>query len=144
MIKKLLNKHRRIILFIIGGGISASTEFLLFLMLDRAMNSLYWPAFLSFCGGLAVSFVLNKLVVFRSKADQKRFMAEVGMFVVLGVVNSQVSAILTMVLAGYLHQIIAKIVTMAMIAGWNYIVMSRLIFIDKNKSRDDTVLDKTN
>lgn len=98
---------------------------------------MYWAALASFFAGLTVSFLLNKIVVFRSRTEKSDTTKEAGKFLVLGLVNSQISSWLTVGLAVILFDgAIAKVVTMAVIAAWNYLIMGKIIFKAKDSNSE--------
>lgn len=131
-LRNLVNKYRQPLTFLVCGGISALVELASFLALKGLFDSIYWPSLISFSLGLVASFLLNKYVVFGSRAGRKKFASEVAMFIVLGIINSQISAWLTTGLVSLMgREVVAKIITMAFVATWNYLVMSRLIFRNK-------------
>lgn len=110
------------------GVVSAGVEFMTFLALSSFLH-LYVASFLSFLFGLTFSFYFNKFIVFKN--SKKATGHEAVRFVVLGLVNSQLSSVITYGLSIFIPKVIAKIVTMAMIAGWNYIIMNVIIFKKK-------------
>jgi len=82
---------------------------------------------LSFSCGLVISFTLNKLWVFKAEGNGK---GQFGMYLLLALVNLCISnAILWLTVKQLgVPALIAKIGTMLVIAGWNYLIFSRLIF----------------
>lgn len=124
----MLVKYSRPIKFIGGGIISATVEFSSFYFLVDFFD-LYIASVTSFLLGLVTSFLFNKFIVFKSNASQRGFTKEVISFGVLGLVNSQLSGFLTISLASlFQEEFVAKIVTMMIIAAWNYIIMGKIIF----------------
>lgn len=118
------DQYSRIIRYGIFGIVSAGIEFLSFLILN-AHFSLYVASVGSFMMGLISSFLFNKYVVFRKSGLTYR---EVVQFFVLGVTNSQISSLLTIFLAGFVSKTIAKILSIGLIAMWNYLIMNKIIF----------------
>lgn len=110
------------------GAISAAAEFVTFIVLIIATDAkhTYIAATISFLAGLMLSFVFNKFFVFKNSKEVRK--AETVQFLVLGLMNSQVSSFITYALAFILPQVFAKIVTIGLVAGWNYLLMNFIIF----------------
>lgn len=124
----LAKKHNKIIRFGIGGLISAAVEFLVFLLISR-FAELYVASLVSFFCGLITSFLFNRFFVFRSNSKNTEMLTEIIKFAALGLLNSQISSWLTVSLSLVLGSgVLAKIITMGLIAIWNYVVMNKLIF----------------
>jgi putative flippase GtrA len=123
--------NARIIKFIGCGCLSASTEFLVFIAIAQFMPA-YFSALVSFLCGLMVSFLLNKVFVFKSDAKKRDATKEASKFLVLGLINSQISSGITVGLVTIIaNGTVVKIITMIVIAVWNYVIMSKLIFKTK-------------
>ena len=116
----------------IFGVITAGLEFVIFMVLSMWMH-IYAASALSFLAGLATSFVFNKFVVFKNSKKVTR--REVVQFFALGLVNSQLSSLITLVAVLVVPRSVAKIISMGTIATWNYVLMNFIIFkkdISKN------------
>jgi len=122
-----VEKYKRLIKYIIFGGTSALLELIFFLLLSRVLP-VYAAAFVSFLIGLIASFFFNKVLVFK-KAGGAR--SEAWKFLLLGLVNSQLSPLLTLLLSQVMDSSIAKVITMACIAVWNYLLMKYVIFKER-------------
>ena len=70
--------------------------------------------------------MFNKFVVFKNSKQVNK--AEVGQFVVLGLVNSQLSSVMTWAMSLVIPNFVAKIISMGAIAAWNYLLMNFVIF----------------
>jgi putative flippase GtrA len=131
--KKLLNikdRHKKQLKFIVCGGISALVELTVFIIIST-ITDVYLAAIESFFCGLITSFFLNRLVVFKSRTSKREAIKEAVRFLILGLVNSQLSSWLTVGLSLIINEMIAKVITMSIIAVWNYVAMERLIFPKK-------------
>lgn len=122
---RLFEKHKKIVLFGICGAITASIEFVTFLVLQQFTDAIYIISVISFAVGLLSSYLLNKYIVF--KKSEKSY-AEAGQFFALGLINSQISSITTLVLANFMDSVVAKALTIIAIAIWNYTIMNMIIF----------------
>jgi putative flippase GtrA len=118
----------RIIRFLISGGCAAVTEYGIFYLLTSGFDLYILLAnTISFMGGLLVSFLLNRQWVFRSTNSKRD---EFIKYSVLAMVNLIISNGIIHILADTIgnNEMIAKLITMIMIAAWNYLIFSRLIF----------------
>ncbi|TAH36654.1 GtrA family protein [Candidatus Saccharibacteria bacterium] len=136
-LKKLLAEIRPL-RFLIAGGLAACTEYGVFLLLHGLGLHLLVANSVSFCTGLLVSFTLNKKWVFSSGGKTHlEFIAYAG----LAIVNLVLSNILIYIVVnrfGWLPWV-AKILTMALIACWNYVIFSRVIFRTKKDQNSSHV-----
>lgn len=123
-------KFRKLIKYGFFGALTAAVEFLAFLLLSNFAD-IYIAATVSFLLGLVSSFLFNKFIVFKNSKKVKR--GEVLQFFMLGILNSQVSSLITYGLSILIAPAIAKIITMVLIAGWNYLLMNYIIFKDQTK-----------
>lgn len=124
MQSSLITKFSKVVRYGIFGAVSALAEFLTFILLKDHFH-LYIASTISFIIGLFVSFVSNKYFVFRKK-DMK--VSEVVQFIILGVVNSQLSSLITVGLSLILPLWISKGLTIGIVAIWNYLLMNHIIF----------------
>lgn len=118
----------RIVKYGFFGATTAGIEFIVFLVLSPFVH-IYVASVVSFMVGLVVSFVFNKFVVFKNSKKITR--PEVVQFVALGLVNSQLSSLMTWSVSFVLPSPVAKVISMGAIAVWNYLIMNLIIF--KNK-----------
>ena len=109
----------------IFGVITAGLEFVIFMVLSMWIH-IYAASALSFLVGLVTSFVFNKFVVFKNSKKVTR--REVVQFFALGLVNSQLSSLITLVAVLVVPRSVAKIISMGTIATWNYVLMNFIIF----------------
>ena len=120
-----MKDYKKIVKYGFFGALTAGIEFVVFLLISPVTYT-YVASFVSFSLGLISSFIFNKFIVFKN--SKKVVKGEVAQFFVLGLVNSQLSSLITYGLAFITPKPIAKIVTMGLIAGWNYLLMNFIIF----------------
>ena len=87
--------------------------------------------------GFAVSFLLNKYWVFQSDQSSK---GELAKYALLAGINLFLTNIVIHLLADQLHvvQWMSKLIVMGMVATWNYVIFSKLIFGEvKTKSSSE-------
>ena len=126
--KTLYGKYGRVMKYCFFGGCSAAIEFIVF-YLFKDFFPIYISSVISFFAGLISSFLFNKYIVFRKRCINRR---EIIQFVVLGLVNSQLSSVITLILLFFTPALLAKTGTIVLIATWNYLLMNKIIFNTKN------------
>ena len=126
-----MHRYKRGVRFLLAGGSAAITEYCLFIVFRNAGLMLVVANTLSFLGGLVVSFSINKLWVFTAKGDTPR---QFSLYFILAIVNLAISNLLVWLLAEKLDikALLAKLIVMAVIASWNYIFFSKLIFRERH------------
>ena len=82
---------------------------------------------ISFLCGFVVSFLLNRAWVFKSKEKASRQLMKYGLLAAINLVLTNL-VMNCMVYVLHVNSLIAKISVMAMVAVWNYIIFSKLIF----------------
>jgi len=121
--------NNRILRFLVSGGSAAAAEYLVFIALQwgPAPPPLIFSQSFSFACGFVVSFLMNRLWVFRSAGSWTGDLARYG---VLAAINLMLGNIAISLLVGpaHVHPLVAKLVVMVLIAAWNYAVFSRVIF----------------
>lgn len=115
--------------FLISGGCAAVIEYAAFVLLYTILGSdlMIISQTVSFLAGFLVSFLLNKTWVFESRGRTK---GQLLRYSLLASINLILSNIILWVLVDRLGLVylIAKIIVMTMVAVWNYVLFSRLIF----------------
>lgn len=119
----------RFLRFLISGGSAAAVEYAAFFILQTTLGPdwLLASQSLSFACGFVVSFLLNRHWVFRSEGSAGQ---ELVKYAVIAGINLAAGnlAMLLMVGPAAMHPLVAKFLVMGMIAGWNYLIFSRLVF----------------
>lgn len=118
---------KKIVKFLISGGSAAAVEYAFFILIILWGATAVVAQPVSFCAGLAVSFLLNKHWVFSSKGSVKK---EIPAFIALGLTNLVVTTGIVWIFTDYLHilPLIAKVIVMGMVACWNFIIFNKMIF----------------
>lgn len=127
----------RLFRFLVSGGSAAAVEYAAFVALHWLLGAawLFASQSLSFFCGFVVSFLLNRGWVFRSSGA---FSGELLKYGLVAAVNLVAGNLAIGLLVGPLqvNHYLAKLVVMVVIAAWNYLIFSQLVFrqrIDKNK-----------
>jgi putative flippase GtrA len=125
-------KTEQFIKFIISGSVAAIVEYSIFMALDKLIpnGSIHIYQSISFVCGALVSFSLNKYWVFASKGSAT---SEAVRYFLLVAINTVISNLFLWVMIDKLDMVlwVAKISTMAFIAIWNFLILQKLIFVDK-------------
>lgn len=122
------SNSRKLVKYGFFGLLSACIELGVFLLLSPH-TYVYVASSASFLAGLVFSFIFNKFIVFKNSKNVAK--GEVLQFITLGLVNSQVSSLITYGLSFVIPKTFAKIITIGLIAGWNYLLMNLIIFKKK-------------
>jgi len=112
------------------GFTAFAVEYLLFTILIYVGLFLLVAQTLSFCVGLAISFFGNRIVTFKAGEYTHSRTAQLWRYVSLALFNLILSNALIYVLVEPLNiqEFIAKVVVMAAIVVWNYVIFSKIIF----------------
>ena len=119
---------RRMMRFITSGAISSLVEYGTFVLMVYFTPIVVLVAQpLSFMCGVGSSYSLNRFWVFRAGGSHKKSMT---MFVAVAACNATLSTILMYIAVEVwqANELIAKLLIMAAIAVWNYLIFSRVIF----------------
>lgn len=123
-------KNGRILKFLISGGSAALIEYVIFIIgVGLFPGSLSRNLFhiLGFIAGLCVSFLANKYWVF-SDGELSNSTSQLIKFLSLALFNLLFSAIILNISVLFMAEFLAKVITMAMIAVWNFVIMKKFIF----------------
>ena len=118
---------QRIMKFLVSGSLAAITEYVSFAVMEKAGIILIASQTISFLCGFVVSFLLNRAWVFKSKEKISRQLMKYGLLAAINLVLTNL-VMNCMVYVLHVNSLIAKISVMAMVAVWNYIIFSKLIF----------------
>lgn len=119
--------------YLLAGGSAFTTEYILFFLLFSVLSAqVYVANSLSFCGGLIVSFTLNRGWAFKSDDFHHRGHHQLVMYVCLAICN----LLLTNVIIGLLKKfhidpLVGKIAAMLFIVVWNFFIFRLVIFREK-------------
>lgn len=117
----------RVIRFLISGGTAAAVEYMLFSMIIFSLGSgtLHVAQTISFIAGLLVSFSLNNVWVFNAQGDTKKIFLK---YIILAAINLLIGNILITIGSQLIPVYVAKLLVMAIIAIWNYVIFQKFIF----------------
>ncbi|MDR1592414.1 MAG: GtrA family protein [Prevotellaceae bacterium] len=122
--------------YVISGGVAFAVDFTTLRLLNTCAGWHYQPA--AACGfvlGLLITYLLSILWVF----DERRFSnrtAELSIFTVIGVVGLGLNALFMWVFVDMLNGDVsmAKIITTAVVAGWNFTAKKCILFSKRKKT----------
>lgn len=122
-------RNSKLIKFLVSGCLAALVEYLSFALIVYKLgnNRFILGQVMSFCLGLMISFLLNKLWVFSATGQAHIQMIK---YVTLAVINILLSSgILKLLVSGAgIRPVVAKLVVMGCVAVWNYTLFSKFIF----------------
>ncbi|AWH20246.1 GtrA family protein [Stenotrophomonas sp. ZAC14D2_NAIMI4_6] len=120
---------QRLLRFLVAGGSAAAVEYAAFFALQFTFGPkwLLVNQSLSFSCGFVVSFLLNRHWVFRSDGNAGHELLKYGILAAINLAASN-ACIFLMVGPLGIHPLAAKILVMGMVAAWNYLIFSRLVF----------------
>lgn len=121
--------NRRLMRFLLSGGSSALVEYSLFALLQMHFGRswLLLSQSVSFAAGFLVSFFLNRSWVFRSSGTVHAELLKYGL---IAGANLAAGNIMIALLVGplQLNQFLSKFFVMGIIASWNYLLFSKIVF----------------
>lgn len=129
----------RFLKFLISGGTAALVEYTVFLLLQNWQGA-HWllaSQSISFGCGFLVSFLLNRSWVFKSKGGASSELFRYALLAAINLVASN-GAIAVMVNGLGVPVPAAKFLVMGMVAAWNYLIFSRLIFLPRRTEGEPT------
>lgn len=128
---KLLQKHQKLVRYIISGGSAAAIEYGAFLLFQYGLHFPVWLSQVaSFLVGLVTAFLLHALWTFRQgsqlmDAKRQRFV----LYVLLAAINIVVTGVLIVILQRLaVPAWIAKIIVMGAVIVWNFALLNKVIF----------------
>jgi putative flippase GtrA len=132
---KLNSALHQLFRYFLVGGAAFIVEFSSFALLIHVLQGKYdlqIAQTLSFCGGLITSFVGNKFITFNHAQKEYLHSHQVQFvkYVVLAIGNLLLTNTLIYLLVNHasLKPLIAKVLLMASVALWNYVIFKRYIF----------------
>lgn len=126
----MLKDRRKILKFIISGGISATVEYgLFYCFVHIFIMQVIYAQPVSFVCSLFNSYILNKLWVFEHDKESVR-RSELVLFGSLAVFNLVITTFFMDVLVHVfgINALIVKLLLMGCVAGWNYFIFNKVIF----------------
>jgi putative flippase GtrA len=127
---------RKALLFIFSGGTAALTTLVLFYVFLNIFHFWYlFASILSFILSVGVGFYLQKTLTFDDSANKKDIKRQAFIFFGISMVNLLVNILLMLLFVGALSfhsKMLAKILTLGIIALWNYFIYQKFVFNKKN------------
>lgn len=131
MMRKLMrNADKSVYMYLAVGLTAFVVEFVLFSLLFNANFLLLVAQTLSFSTGLAISFLGNRNFTFKAGEYTHSQSSQLWRYISLALFNLVFSNLLIYALVEPLdvQPYIAKVVVMAAIVVWNYLIFSKVIF----------------
>lgn len=124
--------------YLIIGVLAFAIEYISFIIIYKFLTVVIVAQTISFIAGLVVSFLGNRHYTFNTKNSIDSFKhgmrAQAGRYMALAIFNLICTNILIywQVNSLVIDPFIAKILTMAMVVVWNFIIFNKVIFRSQN------------
>lgn len=135
-IKKLYNKNKEIILYLIFGGLTTCINIVTYTIFAKIFNvNLIVSNIIAWIVSIVFAYVVNKLFVFNSKEKTlRKILKELSSFIfarVLSLVLFDIAAFALMINIFGINDLITKLITQVLIIVFNYILSKFIIFKKK-------------
>lgn len=134
-ILEFIKKNKRIILYLIFGGITTLINIGVFWLCERILGLSLTPSnIIAWVTAVIFAFVTNKIYVFESKnKDTKLVLKELGTFIFYRLISGGIDMGIMLVGVDLIHidSIIVKIVSNVVVVILNYIASKYIIFRKK-------------
>jgi putative flippase GtrA len=132
-----LDTGRQFVKFTLVGGSTFVLEFLLFLVLESVLRLSIVPAHLfSFVAAASYNFVLNRRHVFITR----RLAVPLAKYATVAGVNAVLGSLLISRLALVMPYTLCKLITIVVIACWNFILYKFIVFDDGQRAESASFL----
>ena len=124
---------KKFILFVIAGGTSAASNFLIYFLLLNVFHMWYLAAsVIAFILSIFVGFYLQKFMTFKD-ASKSSFKRQAIAFFLISFGNLFINIVLMVFFVENLmiNQLVAKVLTLAILACWNFFVYKNFVFNNK-------------
>lgn len=124
---------KKFLLFIIAGGTSAGSNFLIYALLLNVFHIWYLTSsIVAFILSVFVGFYLQKFLTFKD-SSKANFRSQMIAFFLVSFGNLFINVVLMVFFVETLHinKLFAKVLTLGILACWNFFVYQKFVF--KNK-----------
>lgn len=129
---KQSSTHSKFIKYLGVGASAFIVEYLMFLALNSAGQGLFISQTLSFVSGLMVSFTGNRKLTFAGKGTNYALSSssQMGRYLLLALINLALTNLTIYIFVEGIgvHALFAKVLVMAAVVVWNFMIFSRIIF----------------
>lgn len=117
--------------YILIGGSSAVFEYISFILLNYLLSNIILANVISFIIGLLYSFLLHRGWTFSGGSHRHNPSSQLLSYAILALVNVVLTSILIGFQVGTMNvpPFIAKLVCMALVVCWNYLLLNKVIFV---------------
>lgn len=134
--KKTDNVFIQFFRYIFVGGTAAAVDWLVLWILRGVLHDgLYFSTAIAFLMGLAVNYLLSKLLVFKGTPSGKSYYYELLVYIITGLIGLVFTEILMYVfwdLAG-LHYMLSNIIATAIVLVWNFSSKKAILYRKRDK-----------
>lgn len=129
--------ERPLVRYILAGGLSFASEITLIFILVRAGLDSIVAVAISFWFGLALSFILQKILAFRNhERSASRLTRQAVAYGALVFFNYLFTLLFIWGLQDVIGLFIARTAALIMTTGWNYVIYSKMIFRRNNAEKE--------
>lgn len=117
--------------YIFVGGIATIVDWgVLFLLTEYGHIHHLISAVFAFVAGLAVNFVLSKMLVFKMNEVRTNAWMEFAGYAIIGVVGLGITALIMYLLTDHLnvHYMISKAIATVVVLIWNYMARKKILY----------------
>lgn len=122
---------RTVILYLVSGALTSATDYSIFwVTLQAWQDGLLLATVLAYIGGLLVSFLLNRYIVFRKNATGQQFGTSVWRYATLLIVNLIITYLMLWAMERWLgiSPLIGKFVVWTFMIFWIYVANKLWVF----------------
>lgn len=123
----------RLVKYLLSGGAAFTVDYLVLLLLFYVIGtSLLLSTTLGFLSGLLVSFIANRYWVHGAEGSARNHIRQIIEYLILVLVNYTFTLYALNILYEWgIPLYVSKIVVIALITCWNYIIFKKIIFSSK-------------
>lgn len=129
------NRHIGVFKYLVSGGTAFIVEYITFILIFyvfQATNIAYANA-ASYVLGFVVSFSLNRSWVFSVHSYKHSLKKQILLYLSIGLLNLLFSTLAVSILSKEIPGYLAKIVSVILIAAWNYVIYKKVLFREKHQ-----------
>lgn len=116
--------------YMIAGGLGAGINFVIYFILLRVFNVWYILAsIISFVLAIFAGFFLQKYMTFRN-TDKSKIRKQIIYYYTFSIINLVINVLLLSLFVEILNmdQVLAKVLSLGLLAIWSYFIYQRVIF----------------
>ena len=124
---------KKFILFALAGSTSAASNFIIYFVLLNWVHFWYlWASIIAFILSIFIGFYMQKFIAFKDKSSTS-FERQIIMFFMISFGNLFINVVLMLFFVETLHinKLVAKVMSIGILACWNFFVYQKFVFNNK-------------